>query len=198
MRQIPKSVIWLALLLALLLAGPGTKLALAHERVEVGPYVIIVGWVNEPAIVGERNALFLEVLENDEPVTGVEGTLDAELQYGGRTFRSNLSPTPTPGQYTLEFFPTVRGQYALRLFGTIGDTEVDEIAEPEEVFSAERIQFPEPEPSILELQKEMERQITELESKVQTAQVVAVVGVGIGLVGLVLAAFILVRRRQNP
>lgn len=198
MRQFPKSPVWLTLLLGLILVSMITKLAYAHERVEIGPYVLVVGWVNEPAIVGERNALFLEVLENEEPVTGVEGTLDAELQYGGRTFRSNLMPTTTPGHYTVEFFPTVRGQYAVRLFGAIGDTEVDEVVEPEEVFSGERIQFPEPEPSVLELQKETERQMAELESKVQTAQLVAFAGVGIGLVGISLAAFILVRRRQNP
>ncbi|NJN43674.1 MAG: hypothetical protein HC806_02355 [Anaerolineae bacterium] len=33
--------------------------ALAHTRVEAGPYVIIVGWQEEPVIVGERNAVWL-------------------------------------------------------------------------------------------------------------------------------------------
>ncbi len=51
----------LALLLALTIIILSQRTALAHERVEIGPYVIVVGWVNEPAIVGERNALFLEI-----------------------------------------------------------------------------------------------------------------------------------------
>ena len=37
--------------------------ALAHARIEVGPYVIIVGWVEEPVIVGERNAILIEVTQ---------------------------------------------------------------------------------------------------------------------------------------
>ena len=186
----------LALLLALLLIGVNQKIARAHERVEIGPYVIVVGWVNEPAIVGERNALFLEVTENDEPVTGVEATLDAELLYGGRTFRSNLTPSLTPAQYTVEFIPTVRGQYDVRLFGSIEDTDLDEVVAPEEVFSADRIQFPEPEPSVRELQRETQQQIDELEARLQTAQVVAYIGVGAGLVGIALAVWSL-RRKQK-
>ncbi|MAU00609.1 MAG: hypothetical protein CL608_25985 [Anaerolineaceae bacterium] len=186
----------LALLLALTIVVFGRKMALAHERVEIGPYVIVVGWVNEPAIVGERNALFLEITENDEPVTGVEATLDAELLYGGRTFRSNLTPSLTPGQYTVEFIPTVRGQYDVRLFGSIEDTDLDEVVAPEEVFSADRIQFPEPEPSVRELQRETQQQIDELEARLQTAQLVAYIGVGVGLVGIALAIWSL-RRKQK-
>ena len=186
----------IALLLTLALNVLGQKIALAHERVEIGPYVVIVGWVNEPAIVGERNALFLEITENDEPVIGVEATLDAELLYGGRTFRSNLTPSLTSGQYTVEFFPTVRGQYSVRLFGSIGEIEVDEVVEPEEVFSAERIQFPEPEPSVRELQRETQQQMDALENRLQTAQTVAYLGAGSGLVGIVLAVWSL-RRKQK-
>lgn len=187
----------LALLLALTIVVFSRKTALAHERVEIGPYIVVVGWVNEPAIVGERNALLLEVAENDEPVTGVEATLDAELQYAGRTFRSNLTPSLTPGQYTVEFFPTVRGQYGVRLFGTIGETEVDEIIEPEEVFSADRIQFPEPQPSVRELQRETQQEIEALTAQVQTAQTIAYVGVGFGIAGVALAVWSL-RPRQSP
>ena len=78
---------------------------------------------------------------------GVEATLDAELQYAGRTFRANLEPTETPGIYTAEFLPTVRGQYSIRLvWDRIGELEVDEIVEPEEVFPASRLQFPETQP----------------------------------------------------
>ena len=196
MRRYQHLTTLFALLSTLILISFNQATAYAHERVEIGPYIVIVGWVNEPAIVGERNALFLEITENDEPVTGVEGSLDAELLYAGRTFRSNLTPSLTPGQYTVEFFPTVRGQYAVRLFGSIGDTEVEEVVEPEEVFSAARIQFPEPEPSVRELQKETQQQIDELAARLQTAQLVAYLGAGAGLVGIALAVWSL-RRKQK-
>lgn len=169
--------------------------ALAHSRVEIGPYAVVVGWLQEPPIVGERNALVIEISENEAPVEGVEATLDAELLYGGRSFRTNLNPTVTPGLYTAEIFPTVRGQYAVHLFGAIGDVEVDEIVEPEEVFPASRIQFPQAQPDPGELQKEFQADVAELESQLGTARLLAVAGVVTGLLGTGLAAFGLLRRR---
>jgi hypothetical protein len=149
----------------------------AHTRVEVGPYALIVGWVSEPPIVGERNALYIEILENEQPLTGAEATLDGELQYGDRTFRVNLNPTSEPGIYHAELFPTVRGQYALRLFGTLGETDVDETIEPEEVFAASRLHFPEPQPDPRDLQQE----IAQLQSDLQTARALAIGGLLVGV-----------------
>ena len=166
--------------------------ALAHSRVEVGPYVIIVGWRAEPAIVGERNALVIEILDQDDnPVTGVDGTMDLEVEYGGRTFRSNLSATPTDGYYTAEIFPTVRGQYAVHLFGFIEDEDVDVVVEPEEVFDASRIQFPEAAPAARDLQAD----IATLQADLQAARTMAYIGLGIGVLGVALAAFSLIRKR---
>ena len=45
------------ILISLVFAGLLGQSALAHTRVEVGPDVLIVGWENEPVIVGERNAI---------------------------------------------------------------------------------------------------------------------------------------------
>jgi len=169
---------------------------LGHERVEIGPYTVVVGWEQEPAIVGERNALVIEISESGSPVEGVEAALDAELLYGGRTFRTNLNPTVTPGIYTAEIFPTVRGQYSVRLFGAIGDLEVDEIIEPEEVFPASRIQFPQAQPDPVKMQQEFQADIAELQSQVGTARWLAVAGVAAGLLGTGLAVFVLWRQRR--
>ncbi len=163
----------------------------AHTRAEIGPYLLILGWEEEPVIVGERNALVLEVTEDETAVTGVEGTLDVELLYGGRSFRTNLNPTVEPGFYTAEIFPTVRGQFAVRLFGTIGDLEVDEIIEPEEVLSASLLHFPEAQPDPLELEKEIETLTEELES----TRTMANIGIGVGVLGILLAAVSLFRRK---
>lgn len=169
--------------------------ALAHERIEIGPYSVVVGWQEEPAIVGERNALLLIVTEGDAPLSGVEATLDVELLYGGRSFRTNLTPSPTPGEYTAEIFPTVRGQYEVRLFGAIGSESVDAIVAPEEIFSASRIQFPEAQPDILELQETFQTETDELQAQLQTLRLLAYAGLGIGILGLVIAVFAL--RRQK-
>lgn len=163
----------------------------AHSRVEVGPYAIVVGWAAEPPIVGERNALIIEITEDEAPVTGVEASLNAELQYAGRTFSANLNPTTDPGWYSVEIFPTVRGQYAVHLSGSIGDVAVDEVIEPEEVFSAARLQFPEAQPDPRELQADIDELTTQLES----ARTLAYTGIGVGVLGIILAAISMFRRR---
>lgn len=104
-----------------------------------------------------------------------------------------MTPAQTPGQYRVEIFPTIRGQYNVRLFGAIGDTEVDAVVEPEEVFSAERIQFPEPQPDVRELQEQTQQQMAGLGSRLQTAQFIAIGGAIVGLLGVVLG-FVALRR----
>lgn len=156
----------------------------AHTRVELGPYVVIVGWLEEPVIVGERNAIVVEVTRNDVAVQGVESTLDLELIYAGQAFRANLNPTESPGVYTAELFPTVRGQYNVRLFGEIEALEVDEVITPEEVFPASRLQFPEAEPDVFELNSRLEL----LESQLNSARLTSYAGIAVGLIGTVLGA----------
>jgi hypothetical protein len=186
----PWRKLWVLLMVGLLTAV--TQTVWAHTRVEVGPYAIVVGWVEEPAIVGERNALELEITEDEIGVTGVEADLNAELTYAGRTFQSNLNPTTEPGVYTVEIFPTVRGQYAVHLSGSIGDVAVDETIEPEEVFPASRIQFPEAQPEPRELQT----QVDELTTQLAAARTLSYVGIGVGVLGILLAVVALLRRRS--
>ena len=179
-------------LLAVLLSLALVSTVFAHTRVEVGPYTLILGWEREPVIVGERNALVLEVLEEDIPVAGLEGTLRLEVLYAGRTFIGNLAPTSTPGLYRAEIVPTVRGQYEVQLTGKIEDQDIDERLEPEEVLPARVLQFPESQPDLAEVQAS----ITALEGRIQLAVIVGGVGVLVGLLGIGLAVFGL--RRSSP
>ncbi|WP_245575165.1 hypothetical protein [Meiothermus rufus] len=66
-----------ALLVVLLLSTS----ALAHERVEVGPFVFAVGQVNEPSMAGEINGLDLIIRRkaDNSPVVGVEKNLTVEV-----------------------------------------------------------------------------------------------------------------------
>ncbi|MEZ4595069.1 MAG: hypothetical protein R3D55_28595 [Chloroflexota bacterium] len=182
-----------AVLIALFTLTQTSHPALAHTRVEVGPYAIVVGWLQEPPIVGERNALTIEITEDEQPVAGAEATLDVEVLYAGRTWRVNMNPTTTPGLYTATLFPTVRGVYTTRLFGTLGSTEIDVELDPEEVLPASNLQFPQPLPDTIALQE----QVTQLEAELQTARTWAFVGSGAGLFGIVLGAVGLLRRKST-
>ncbi|MCP4361174.1 MAG: hypothetical protein GY796_24465 [Chloroflexi bacterium] len=184
-------VLWSTAVILTTLLIAASQTAYAHERVEIGPYVVVVGWLNEPPIIGERNALTVEITENEEAVVGAEANLDAELVFGPETFRANLNPTTTPGFYTVDIFPTIRGQYAVHLFGKLGETDVDVAIEPEEVFPASRIQFPEPLPDTRALQKE----ITVLEEQLQFMRMLTFTAVGLGLFGILLAGFGLFRKK---
>lgn len=180
-----------AMILLCLFVFTAVPAAYAHVRVEVGPYALVVGWLAEPPVVGERNALTVEITEDEQPVVGAEATLDAELKYGAESFRANLNPTAVPGVYTVDIFPTVRGQYAVRLFGSLGETAVDETIEPEEVFPAANIQFPEPMPDA----REVQREVIALQSELQTMRTITYAALAVGLVALLLAGVVLFKRR---
>ncbi len=180
-----------AVLLAFILALIAVPATHAHVRVEVGPYVVVVGWLAEPPVVGERNSITVEISEDGQPVTDAAATLNVELRYGPESSRANLQPTAVPGLYTVDIFPTVRGQYAVRLFGSLGETAVDETVRPEEVFPASNIQFPEPMPDPRELQRE----ITTLETELQTMRTLTYVALAVGVVSLLLAGVLFFKRR---
>ena len=193
-QRVRRSFLWgPAVLLALFLLSQTRSTVLAHTRVEVGPYAIVVGWLQEPPIVGERNALTIEISENELPVSGAEATLDVEVLYAGRTWRVNMNPTETPGLYTATLFPTVRGVYTTRLFGTLGSTAVDVQVDPEEVLPASNLQFPQPLPDSIALQE----QVDQLQAELQTARTWAFVGSGAGLFGIVLGFLGLLRRKSS-
>jgi hypothetical protein len=182
-----------AVFLALIGLTQSSRTALAHTRVEVGPYAIVVGWLQEPPIVGERNALTIEISEDEQPVTGADATLDIEVLYAGRTWRVNMNPTETPGLYTAVLFPTVRGIYTTRLFGTLPNADVDVELDPEEVLPASNLHFPEPLPDTIALQE----QVDQLQADLQTARTWAFVGVGGGVLGIVLGLTALFRRQSG-
>ncbi|MCP4417101.1 MAG: hypothetical protein GY805_10790 [Chloroflexi bacterium] len=182
-----------AVFLALIGLTQSTEVTLAHTRTEVGPYAIVVGWLQEPAIVGERNALTIEITEDEQPFAGAEVTLDVEVLYAGRTWRVNMNPTETPGLYTADLFPTVRGVYTVRLFGLLESTEVDVQIDPEEVFPASNLHFPQPLPDPIGLQE----QIDLLQTELQTARRWSFVGVGAGGLGILLGFIGFLKRKEK-
>lgn len=115
---------------------------MAHEThvYEIGgePYIFIVGSLNEPITVDDRTGVDLRVLRSDptdptnrgadavEPVTGLESTLEVELQAGEKRLLLPLAPAwRDPGAYRAVFYPTVATTYTYRFIGEINGVEVD-------------------------------------------------------------------------
>jgi hypothetical protein len=108
-------------------AGP----AAAHERRAIGPYTFVVGWIVEPAYVGQLNALDLTVTETatTKAVEGLEKTLKAELVAGGGAATMPLTIATRfglPGKYEGQVVPTRIGDYTFHISGTVNTTSIDE------------------------------------------------------------------------
>ena len=144
----PKNL-WTASLIALIALTLNFQLALAHESVTVGDYEIEYGWLNEPVIVSQQNAIVVNVSDTGggeaQPVEDVSA-LTVTVSYGGQSKTLTLQPLgeDTPGQFVAPILPTVPGKYTLTFGGKLGDTDVRADVEPEEVETADALQFPSP------------------------------------------------------
>ncbi len=177
---------------AVLVIGTAAARPLAHERVVSGDYAFVLGWLEEPPVVGLKNAALVEVAtaNNDQPVEGAEGSLTAQIVYGGKSKELLLRPLEgKPGTYVGDFIPTRRGTYTLNLGGTINGQPIEVSNEIEEVGSLDSLTFPEPS---VDLQKSIEA----LQSELNTTRIFAVVGAALGTIGLVLAGVALGRSRK--
>jgi hypothetical protein len=142
-----KKKLWTAGLIALIVLILNFELAFAHEGVTVGDYEIEIGWVNEPPIVGQQNALVVNISNTSsgeaQPVEDVSA-LTVTVSYGGQSKTLTLQPLgeDTPGQFIAPLIPTVVGEYMVALGGKLGDTNVSAEIHPEEVAPADMLQFP--------------------------------------------------------
>ena len=115
--------------------------ALAHEArtIDDGHYQIVVGFIDEPVFAGDKSGLEFFVTdvsaatpsagEDSEgaPVEGLEQTLKAEVIYEDQTMELPLSARwNETGAYESIFFPMQPGDYTFRIYGKIGNDDVDE------------------------------------------------------------------------
>ena len=148
-----KNLFMSACLIALTALLAGYQTVLAHETITVGDYEIEIGWLNEPPVAGQQNAIAVNVSNTGggeaQPVEDISA-LVVGISYGGQSKTLTLEPfgEDTPGQFVAPILPTVPGQYTVTFSGQLGDTPVDAQVEPEEVASADTLQFPSLESSV--------------------------------------------------
>lgn len=183
------------LAVALALAGSlvlvGQPVA-AHEHVTVGPYELIVGWRDEPAVAGSVNGLDLGIFDNATraPFVGAESTLSATLKSGPASVPKALEPQfGRDGWYTFDMIPTRAGAYSVRLLGTLNTTTVDVTVTLDDVIPASDLAFPTPDPTTPQLQSQIQdaqATISALQGQLTVALVVAALGLIVGVLGVAL------------
>lgn len=186
---------WRALIAAGSLALAVTAVAFAHTSIKVGPYTVEVGWVDEPPIVGAKNAVFISITNDatGKPVEGV-GTLDVTVSMGGQERKLDMHPLgeDTPGQYAADFIPTRRGIYTVKLSGKIEDTNIITTTDIEEAVEPTSLQFPE----VLPDAQVMNQAVSQATAAVNTANTTALIALVVGIVGVLLGGFALLRSRK--
>ena len=215
--------LWGALAALALIIGAGLLVqgsASAHERRVVGEYQFVVGFLNEPSLVAQPNALFLRITlateatpgteEEEEaggtPVEGAEETLTAEVIVGGGAAKKTLELEPEfgqPGAYAGRFIPTLAGDYSFHIFGDINGDAIDETfsSGPETFDSVEPaadLQFPNPVPDNAELKS----QIDALANKSSggsddTARTLGIIGIIAGVVGAAVGGYAIAASRRS-
>ncbi len=154
----------LKLFLLFLLIIPGLSgIAYGHTVDAVGEYRVEIGWMNEPVVSGETNAIefyvspllpcpdiseAIKCAESQEFQNGVlslKNTVKMKLIYKGDSITLPLSPDhDIPGKYYAFVNPTVSGFYQANILGTIVDTPISLSMHPPKVAERAYIEFPEP------------------------------------------------------
>ena len=119
--------------------------AFAHTTVKAGNYDVEVGWVDEPPVVGQRNAIVVNVATNTSADAQVDiSKLTVAVTYGGESKDLTLEPLSedTVNQYIAPILPTVAGQYTVQLRGKLDSTDISQDVQPEEVVPANELEFP--------------------------------------------------------
>ncbi|CAN5778748.1 hypothetical protein BH23CHL4_BH23CHL4_26270 [soil metagenome] len=151
-----------AALLAFGIVAPATVDAHEQRDIADGQYHVVVGFLNEPAVQGEVNAISVRITINDPdatpvaegedveraPVEGLEESLTFEIIYEDQTAELPVEARfRDPGHYVGYVIPTQPGVYSFRITGEIDGVEINEVftAGPEtfsEVTPRTEIEFP--------------------------------------------------------
>lgn len=114
----------LAVLVPSMTAGPAS----AHGTRQVGDVEWVVGWAEEPAFLGFKNAVELRLSRDGEPVEGAAETLEVTVSLGDQS--TDAMPMRAafgePGAYLADLIPTAPGDYTFGFVGTVDGEEVDE------------------------------------------------------------------------
>lgn len=202
------------LILFMLIIPSLAGIAYAHTIDSVGEYRVEIGWMSEPVVSGETNAIEFyvsplepgmeledQVFENG--VVGLKNTVKIKLIFKDESITLPLSPDhDIPGKYYAFVNPTVSGFYQANILGTIVDTPISLSMHPPKVAERSYIEFPEPSDititqmidghtALIEDLNDLKESVDVLEET--QSNNVGYAGVGVGIVGTIIAVIALVK-----
>jgi len=213
------------IILLLIILG-STGIAYGHTVDSVGDYRVEIGWMNEPVVSGETNALEFyaspliscpEILESlkcaesqkfQNGIKGLKKTVKIQLIFKDESLTLPLSPDhDIPGKYYAFVNPTVSGFYQANILGIIEDTPISLSMHPPKVDERAYIEFPEPSDltltqiidghtSLIADMNDLKESLNNLEKKNQQINE-SYVAIGIGIIGIIIAVFALSKTKKN-
>jgi hypothetical protein len=185
----------------------GAPAASAHEHLVAGDYRLTVGWADEPAYVGARNAVSVAIADKaDSPVADAGAPLMVEVSFGEQRVNLPLEAVrQRPGEFRAWLQPTRAGTYAFRIVGTIKGQHVDATSTCSDktfhcVTDSAAIQFPAKDPSVGELAERVSRTLPRAEragEAAATARLFALVAAVAAGAALITSLAALTRSRQH-
>lgn len=142
--------------------------ALAHERRQVGPYQLVVGFLTEPALAGTVNGVDLRVTDTrvtpTKNVEGLQDTVTVDVFHGGLSTPLLLklrARSGQPGAYAADFIPTRPGSYRFVFKGKIEQQDLNETFESgpgrfDEAKDTTALQYPEKVPVAADLTERLD------------------------------------------
>ncbi|AJW69796.1 conserved exported protein of unknown function [Nitrosopumilus adriaticus] len=207
------------LFLFLLFASGLAGIAYGHTVDSVGEYRVEIGWMNEPVVSGETNAIefFVSPLEpglelEDQVfkngIKDLKKTVQIKLIYKDESITLPLSPDHNiPGKYYAFVNPTISGFYQANILGTIKDTPISLSMHPPKVEERSYIEFPEPSDltlnqiidghtALISDVNDLKESVISLEESKQQMDI-GYIGIGVGIAGIVIAVIALVKSKKN-
>ena len=203
----------------LLLLIPGLlNSANGHTVDSVGEYRVEIGWMNEPVVSGETNAIefYVSPLEPNveledqafqNGITGLKKTIKMQLVYKDKNITLPLSTDhDIPGKYYVFVNPTVSGFYQANILGTINDTPISLSMHPPKVNERAYIEFPEPSDltvtQIIDGHTALLADVQDLKEAVSNQKEipqsnVEYVGIVVGSIGIIIALVALVKLKKS-
>ncbi|MEO2265212.1 MAG: hypothetical protein ABGW49_04925 [Nitrosopumilus sp.] len=218
---------YILLILSLLLIPSFAGITYGHTVDAVGEYRVEIGWMNEPVVSGETNALELyvsplvdcpdisismECANSQEFQNGIEGLRKLlKIQFVYDKTQTITLPLvddhDVPGKYYAFITPTVSGYFQANLIGKILDIPVNLSMHPPPIKERSYIEFPELAnlalTEVINDNTKLVERIISLENSVKNLEDssnqmdIGYVGIGMGVIGISIAIIALVKTRKN-